>query len=549
MKRSIILILVLTMAISLFSGCSGSNKSKDESTNASEQSTSDVVEEAGNDGPSNPMPIVTGGNVTLSVLTVENPYSGTSLTENLPAWQEMEKITGVKIEWQVVNQDQYEITAQTRLAAGINLPDIIDMPGEAYKYGVGGIVIPLDEYIEKYGEYAAKCFEEKPKLLSLMKSPEGITYNLSSVRDEEMQAGPTGWLVRKDWLDALGLEEPKTTDDWLKVFRAFKANDVNGNGNPSDEIPFSNRNGLRQLLNWGGCWDLHLKASEGFYPNSEGKIEYEWFKPEAKEMVLFLRKLYEEQLIDPEALTNTKEQYTSRITSNLVGSTIQWQEYTTNWNSVLREGGDTDAHWVMVDVPHADGYKGFLETEGYANGIICISKDCKNPDIAFRWLDYLLYSEDAAKLMTVGIEGMTYHMENNEIVMNDIVTKNPDGLGPVEVIRSIGAWQYMPFRLYSKYVSKLKLSDPEHIERTAMVADKFVDKMEFGIATDEENNAIMLPLTDITTYLQESVTGFITGTKPMEEWDSFIQTIKDTGIDKILEVRQAQYDRLQKNSK
>lgn len=544
MRKKLCLILAVSMIVFILAGCT-SNTSAPESTSEPEQNTASPTDTPSETVPSNPMPIVTDG-TTLSILTVENPYSGASLTENLPVWQEMENITGVKIEWQVSNQDQYEITAQTRLAAGINLPDIIDMPGEAYKYGTGGIVIALDDYIDKYGEYATQCFAEKTKLQSLMKSPEGVTYHLSSVRDEEMQAGPTGWLIRKDWLDKLGLEEPKTTDDWLNTLRAFKNDDANGNG-LADEIPFTIRSGLRQLLNWSGSWDLHLKASSGFYPNSEGKIEYEWFKPEAKEMILYLRSLYEEQLIDAEALTNTKEQYTSRITSNVAGSTIQWQEYTTNWNSVLKEGGVADAHWVLVDVPYADGHNGIIESEGYTNSIISISKDCKNPEIAYRWLDYLLYSEDAAKLMTIGIEGQTYHMENNEIVMDENVTNNPDGLGPVEVIRSIGAWQYLPFRLYAEYVSKLKLSDPEHIERSVFVADNFVDRMEFGIATDEENNAIMLPLTDINTYLEESVTGFITGTKSMDEWDAFIQAIKDIGIDKILVVYQTQYDRLQEN--
>lgn len=37
-------------------------------------------------------------------------------------------------------------------------------------------------------------------------------------------------MVRKDWLDKLGLDVPKTLDDVVEVARAFKNDDPDGNG-------------------------------------------------------------------------------------------------------------------------------------------------------------------------------------------------------------------------------------------------------------------------------------------------------------------------------
>ena len=45
--------------------------------------------------------------------------------------------------------------------------------------------------------------------------------------------------MRKDWLDRLSLEVPTTWDEWVEVFKAFKEQDANGNGDPNDEIPFT----------------------------------------------------------------------------------------------------------------------------------------------------------------------------------------------------------------------------------------------------------------------------------------------------------------------
>jgi len=36
---------------------------------------------------------------------------------------------------------------------------------------------------------------------------------------------------------------------------------------------------------------------------------------------------------------------------------------------------------------------------------------------------------------------------------------------------------------------------------------------------------------------------FITGRSPLTEWDTFVKNAKSMGVDRILTIRQAQYDR------
>ena len=50
---------------------------------------------------------------------------------------------------------------------------------------------------------------------------------------------------------------------------------------------------------------------------------------------------------------------------------------------------------------------------------------------------------------------------------------------------------------------------------------------------------------DIRTFIDESVTKFILGTKPLDEWDSYVATIEDEAgaeIRAALEVRQGYFD-------
>ncbi|WP_127581500.1 extracellular solute-binding protein [Paenibacillus koleovorans] len=544
-KSATALSAVLACSIAA-AGCTSSTDNPSASSAPAASPTAEVKPSAAS-GPKNPMPIVTDGSVTLTVAIADNPFAAASLTQNLPVWQEIEKVTGVKIKWDVTPNSQYQTALQTRMAARTNLPDIMFTSFDMYKYGKDGLLLPLDDLLQKYGQNAAEVFKQKPLLPALMKTPEGKTYHLSGTRDEEVAAGPYGWLIRKDWLDKLGLKEPNTIDDWYNVLKAFKDKDPNGNGK-ADEIPMTNYNGVSQLYYWGNAWGLHLRTSDGYYPDAKGKIQYEWLDPKAKEMVVFLNKLIKEGLLDMEFAVNNKDQLTSKIIRSLSGAALAWQESNTLWNNKLKESGEANPQWLMTKPPAGpNGYKGHIETTWLANGNAVINKESKNAEIAFRWLDYVIYSMENSKRATLGVEGKSYTMKDGKPVFTDFVVKNPNGLGPVEAIRSIGAWQLNSLVMKKEYVSMLKLTDDVLTERAKLVEPYIVPVVEFAIPTEEEFTKLNRKLTEISTYKDEMVAKFILGQEPIDKWDSFTQKIKDIGIADVLAVRQAQYDRLMAN--
>ena len=50
-------------------------------------------------------------------------------------------------------------------------------------------------------------------------------------------------------------------------------------------------------------------------------------------------------------------------------------------------------------------------------------------------------------------------------------------------------------------------------------------------------------LTDIQTYVDENTTAFITGTKSLDEFDSYISGLEALHLADVVAVKQAQYDR------
>ena len=61
--------------------------------------------------------------------------------------------------------------------------------------------------------------------------------------------------------------------------------------------------------------------------------------------------------------------------------------------------------------------------------------------------------------------------------------------------------------------------------------------------TVEENDKYNTMYADIRTHLEENLSKFAVGDRPMEEWDTFIQEIYDLGIEDCIAIQQGAVDR------
>ena len=71
------------------------------------------------------------------------------------------------------------------------------------------------------------------------------------------------------------------------------------------------------------------------------------------------------------------------------------------------------------------------------------------------------------------------------------------------------------------------------------------DRVTIAIGTDEENKVYTEKWPDIETYVKENVVKFITGNRALSEWDVYVDTLKQMGIEEVVAVKQAWYDRTQ----
>jgi putative aldouronate transport system substrate-binding protein len=97
MKRNIFIVITMTLLLAVLStGCT--------STTPTSAPTSTPVPTSGAEYT---LPIVEPGSVTLTISTFDNWYVQASYKTGLPVWKEIEKRTGITIEWDVLPDSEY----------------------------------------------------------------------------------------------------------------------------------------------------------------------------------------------------------------------------------------------------------------------------------------------------------------------------------------------------------------------------------------------------------------------------------------------------------
>ena len=153
------------------------------------------------------------------------------LYETLVGLQKIQEMAGVDIDWTVVCGNGDEIQAQyVAMMASGNYPDIIQwqhnnslgyVGGVAQMYA-DGIIIELNDVIDQYMPNYKKLLEENPQVAKTLMDDEGrylyFTPINPLVTDLE-KASVTWWglMMRKDWLENVGMEAPTTIDEWYDV--------------------------------------------------------------------------------------------------------------------------------------------------------------------------------------------------------------------------------------------------------------------------------------------------------------------------------------------
>ncbi|MDU5949842.1 MAG: extracellular solute-binding protein, partial [Paenibacillus macerans] len=294
-KRSALSMMIIAGLV--LGGCSsGAGKSNEPAPQAA------ASNEVSKDG----FPIVREP-IQLTMFTRIAPVNGPF--KDMPVFQDYEKMSHVQVKFIEAPTDGFQ-EKKNLLFASNELPDALYRSGltplEAVRYGAGGQLIPLENLLAEYAPNLTKLMEQYPEIRAAITTPEGHVYAVPGIVTLAAARTDKKW-INKAWLEKLNLKVPETTDELYDVLAAFRDQDPNGNGQ-KDEIPLTARVGLHIVTMMSGSFGLDQQL--GYNINIvDGKVKIWMGSDRNKEMLMYLNKLYQEKLLDPEVFSHTEAQY------------------------------------------------------------------------------------------------------------------------------------------------------------------------------------------------------------------------------------------------
>lgn len=264
------------------------------------------------------------GNMPVSFPLVSTPQelkiliTGASgrAQETVFVWQKYQEMTGVDVNWTTVTKDTRSEAVHTALTNHQQYDLILRCKISATKllrYGNSGLILDLakDNLLQENAPNCWAYLQSHPDTLASVMNPDGSIYGLPQVNSgAELRVG-VKLFVNKQWLERVHMDLPTTTEELRALLAAFKEQDANGNGDPTDEIPFSCADWTNAQLALYGAFGL---ANRGFHNTTvdgdpaTGKTRLIEGCPAYQDFLTYMRGLYENGLMDKNLFTISVDQ-------------------------------------------------------------------------------------------------------------------------------------------------------------------------------------------------------------------------------------------------
>ncbi len=571
MKRKQILSIVLAaaMSVTLFAGCGQKNeesKVQESGSQVVSSQTQGSTEQAGEEDPYKDVRI----SDEVVTLTVAASSGATAQNWNdTLQFAEYEKRLGIKFDATTYTSEQWN-SKLTLMMASDEMPDIVVGMGsrsEVQKYADEGYLLDFSQYLDIMPNLS-RLMEEYPAYAKAITYDDGKIYGFTMLNNFGKVARVEYMFMSQTWLDNVGMERPKTLDEFYEVLKAFKEKDANGNGDPDDEIPMAYATNRR----WS---EIPIRYAFGIESNEEvvmwradenGKVGLWESTDNYKDFLKFMHKLYTEKLMNDDAFVVDGAENDARGKEGKVG-------YIAN----VAEVGNTKElqdqfQWFELAGLTQEGYQDenvMVLTNNIGSGVNFVANaNTEHPEVIAKFVDYLFTPEGSLSggngyadvtFDWIDVDGFPicdHGKKAEEAGMTQVDYRNKYlALGCFRFYLDPAGTIYD--MLANADIEKLTDTNTDVWATTTVNAlraeatrrSDVVVKDPFPVLyyTDAEATERATIVTDLSSYLKNMKAQFITGEIDIDSnWDGYLKKMDEMGLPKLLEIDQAAYDRYNK---
>lgn len=489
--------------------------------------------------------------VDLNILTQSTPLAPKDPNDKLIV-KRLEEDTNVHINWTNYQNDFVE-KRNLDISSG-DLPDaIFNAAASDYdllNWSESGVIIPVEDLIEEYMPNLKSIFEEYPEYRALSTAPDGHIYSFPWI--EELGEGKgsihtvnsMAW-INVEWLEALNLDMPETTEELVEVLEAFKNEDPNGNGK-ADEIPVSFINGdgnedLKVIFSSFGIGD----NDDHLVVNNDGTLDFTADNEEYKEAIKYVNDLYERGLIDKEAFEQDWNTYIAKGKDHKYGLYFTWDK--------MNISGDNDAYDALPVLAGPNGEKHVTRTNnvGFSRDRFVITTANKNLELTAKWVDKMY-----EPIQSIQNNWGTYGDEEQQNIFeldgdNKLVHLPLEGTSPGELRgkTELGG----PLAILNEYYGEYTTMPDDakwRIDLIEKIYVPYVDNDEIYpkvFINKEDTDKISKIDANMKDYIYRKRAEWITNGKIEEEWDEYITELDRLGLSEWLAIKERGYQEFHDN--
>lgn len=402
-----VLSLMLVFVLLTLAACGNSEETENEDNTTTENQTDSEDTNDGDDSGS-----LSDEEITITMYNDATPPD--YYPEETPLGQQILENTNVTLEVEYLVDDAE--TKEGLLLVSNELPDLI-ATRNVNKFIEAGVVVPLDDYIEKYGEDLKRVYGDD---LDKLRAPDGHIYSISNSRGLAPWSKQPGkaMYIQQAVLQEFDYPEVKTLDQYFDLIKRYqdKYPEINGQKTLgftmlSDDWRFGiGVLGPIKLLNgYPDDGEVLVDKVDGEY---KSRLLYD--SPEAKAYFKEVNDLYLGGYFDESSFTSNYDQYNEKLTQGRVlGMHDQYWEIE-QANAAILASDYPERAYVGLPIVMEEGI-----TEYYNQPIpieaskgIMISTSAEDPERVFQFLNDLL-KEENQKLNFWGEEGVEYSVADD----------------------------------------------------------------------------------------------------------------------------------------
>ncbi len=473
--------------------------------------------------------------ITVAITSHPNwPYR-----EDWASWRYVKEATGANINLLAFPLTEFATKLPLMIADPENIPDLVLLDSvfsDVKKMQVQGAILPIDDYIDfmpNYKKFWDSVPEDVAESLQVpRKLNDGKVY-ASPVYGRHESINLKTWLYRKDLFEKHNIKTPETMDELYEVAKQLKS-----------IYPDSYPIGIRNFFGVGADvigpeWKKNFSTG-AYYDFDNEKWCYGAKEDAMLDMIKFFIKLDAEDLIVPNYVNIQGGEFSELVYTNKIFVFPQYQVQIDILNNRCRPVNPEFTIAAMVppvankETGHNKLTKHNVDPCGY---VVCNTRDDKRIESTVRFLDWF-YSDEACELLSWGKEGETY-----EVVDGEKKFILEDG----QNVQTLYGFQTNSLIVRIEPEAVAAGFSEEQKESTEFILENI--EKEYNPAnwisfTDEEQKVLEEKGTELLMYSQEMISKFLLGKEPLSKWDEYVSTIDEMGVDELLAVYEAAYNRV-----